>query len=525
VSTGADYTVVIPTLGRPSLAALLGALADGSGPAPVEVLVVDDRPEPAAALAVDPRVTEELRVRVLPGAAAGPAAARNRGWRAAGTTWVAFLDDDVLPPADWRKRLVADLAELAPAVAGSQGRVVVPQPTDRRPTDWERSTAGLETARWITADMAYRREALEAVGGFDERFPRAYREDADLALRVLATGRALVRGQREVTHPVRPAGPWVSVRVQAGNADDPLMRRLHGRGWRRLVGAPRGRRPRHLLTTAAGLGTLTLALSGRRRSAGAVAVLWVAGTAEVALARIAAGPRTAGEVTRMLATSAVLPPAATYHWLRGVWRHRAAGPWQPAPPSVPGSVAVTVAGSAAGTVPAEPAAAVLFDRDGTLVEDIPYNGDPDRVLPVPGAREALDRLRGAGLRLGVVSNQSGIARGLLTATQVAAVNARVERLLGPFDVWQVCPHDPDGGCECRKPRPGMVVRAASTLGVPAERCVVIGDIGSDVEAATAAGARAVLVPTSATRSEEIRSAPVVAPDLGRAVDLVLGGLA
>src|SRR3954463_14430660 len=80
--------------------------------------------------------------------------------------------------------------------------------------------------------------------------------------------------------------------------------------------------------------------------------------------------------------------------------------------------------------------AVLFDRDGTLVRDVPYNGNPDAVVVMPGARQALDRLRADGLRIGVVTNQSGIARGLLTRAQVDAVNARVEELLGPFDSWQ-----------------------------------------------------------------------------------------
>jgi histidinol-phosphate phosphatase family protein len=166
-------------------------------------------------------------------------------------------------------------------------------------------------------------------------------------------------------------------------------------------------------------------------------------------------------------------------------------------------------------------AAALFDRDGTLVEDVPYNGDPAMVRPMPGARAALERLRAAGLRLGVVSNQSGVARGLLTHEQVARVNARVEELLGPFDTWQCCPHGPDDGCACRKPAPGLVLVAAAELGVPADRCVVIGDIGADVAAGRAAGARAVLVPTPVTRAEEVATAPVVAGDLAAAVDWIL----
>jgi histidinol-phosphate phosphatase family protein len=167
--------------------------------------------------------------------------------------------------------------------------------------------------------------------------------------------------------------------------------------------------------------------------------------------------------------------------------------------------------------------AVLLDRDGTLVVDVPYNGDPEQVRPMPGARAALDRLRAEGVRLAVVSNQSGIGRGLLTETEVAAVNRRVEELLGPLGPWLVCPHAPDAGCECRKPAPGLVLAAAERLGVDPERCAVVGDIGADVEAARAAGARAVLVPTPCTRPEEVEAAPERAGDLEEAVDLLLGG--
>ncbi|UNX54783.1 HAD-IIIA family hydrolase [Georgenia sp. TF02-10] len=173
-----------------------------------------------------------------------------------------------------------------------------------------------------------------------------------------------------------------------------------------------------------------------------------------------------------------------------------------------------------------PVRAVLLDRDGTIVVDVPYNGDPERVRPVPGARAALDRLRDAGLALGVVSNQSGIGRGRLTRGQVTAVNARAEELLGPFGTWQVCPHAPEDGCPCRKPAPGLVLAAAAALGVAPAECVVVGDIGADVGAAVAAGARAVLVPTPVTRPEEVATAArmpgvVVVTDLAAAAEHVL----
>jgi histidinol-phosphate phosphatase family protein len=165
--------------------------------------------------------------------------------------------------------------------------------------------------------------------------------------------------------------------------------------------------------------------------------------------------------------------------------------------------------------------AALLDRDDTLIHDVPYNGDPDRVVPMPSAREALDRLRSAGIRLAVVSNQSGVGRGLLSLEQVAAVNRRVDELLGPLEGFFVCPHVPSDACACRKPQPGLMLQAAAALEVPPQRCAVIGDIGADVDAGTRAGARPILVPTSRTRPEEIASAAETAPTLLEAVELLL----
>lgn len=166
---------------------------------------------------------------------------------------------------------------------------------------------------------------------------------------------------------------------------------------------------------------------------------------------------------------------------------------------------------------------VLFDRDGTLVHDVPYNGDPERVRPVDGAREALGLLRDRGFGTGVVTNQSGVARGLLSTADVRRVNERIGGLLGPFDVWAVCPHGPDDGCHCRKPRPGMILWAAGRLCTPPERIAVIGDIGADMEAARRAGSLGILVPTPQTRPEEVAAADHVAADLSTAVRALLSG--
>ncbi|MEO6913687.1 MAG: HAD family hydrolase [Candidatus Baltobacteraceae bacterium] len=137
--------------------------------------------------------------------------------------------------------------------------------------------------------------------------------------------------------------------------------------------------------------------------------------------------------------------------------------------------------------------AVLFDRDGTLIEDVPYSGDPDRVVPLAQARESLDRLRAAGLPVVVISNQSGIGRGMITAAQAESVNRRVEELLGPFDGLFYCPHAPQDDCECRKPKPKLILDAAEALSVPPACCVMVGDKVSDIEAASNAGAQGFLL--------------------------------
>src|SRR3954471_16896482 len=158
-ATDLRYAVVVPTVGRPSLTRLLSGLARARGPAPVEVVVVGGRAGGGEALTLDADSVASLHPRVLRGFARGPAAARNLGWQVTTAPWVAFLDDDVQLAGTWREDLVADLGACDADVAASQARLHVPLPPGRRPTDWERSTAGLETARWATADMAYRREA------------------------------------------------------------------------------------------------------------------------------------------------------------------------------------------------------------------------------------------------------------------------------------------------------------------------------------------------------------------------------
>ncbi|MDT4890995.1 MAG: hypothetical protein QOE97_30 [Pseudonocardiales bacterium] len=359
------FSVVVPTVGRPSLRRLLESLAASAGPRPDAVILADDRCEaaPAPLLATGPGWTAGV-LRVVPSDGRGPAAARNAGWRAAASTWVAFLDDDVEVGASWLAELADDL-DVAADVAASQARIEVPLPVDRRPTDWERGTAGLAVARWITADMAYRRHVLADVGGFDERFPRAFREDADLALRVADAGYRIAAGRRVARHPVRPA-PWTaSITQQRGNADDALMRRLHGAQWFRRAGAVAGRRPAHLVTASVALLAAGAAITRRPRLAVPAAGAWAASTAEFAWARIAPGPRTTREVATMLVTSAAIPLVAASHWLRGTWLHRHARPWTGLGALGPAEV------TRSEEIAASPAVVASFAADDVLAHEEP----------------------------------------------------------------------------------------------------------------------------------------------------------
>lgn len=530
-----DFSIVVPTIGRPQLADLLHSLDHSRGPEPAAVVIVDDRRRPSKDRLVVPSTVSGAPVALLrTEGGRGPATARNLGWRYAASEWVAFLDDDVKVSGAWLEDLQADIEDLGGWVAASQGSIEVPLPGHRRPTDWERNVAGLSDAMWATADMAYRRRALEDVGGFDQRFRRAYREDSDLALRVLGAGWSVLKGRRTISHPVRPPRRFVSLAAQAGNADDVLMRSLHGPRWRERSFAGPGRNGAHLMGTGLLAGAVLASLARRWQLGGCCGLGWALATARFFWQRTVPGPGTRAEVLEMAVTSCAIPPLATYHLARGL-----AGVHRLRSTTVLGAPRYTEAalepdrlasrirfGQVPRPLPADPywaPKALLFDRDGTLIVDRHYLGDPARVTPIPGARAALERVRQAGLATGVVTNQSGLARGLLSEEQLLAVNARVEELLGPFDVWAVCGHSPAADCRCRKPSPGLIEECAEQLGLRPSDCAVVGDIGADVEAAEAAGARAVLVPTRRTRAQEVRRARQVAADIRQAVDLILAG--
>ncbi len=174
--------------------------------------------------------------------------------------------------------------------------------------------------------------------------------------------------------------------------------------------------------------------------------------------------------------------------------------------------------------------AVFFDRDGTIINDNGYLNDPDGVTLVSGAAGAIARVRAAGFTVVVITNQSGIARGTITPAAYAAVAARVNAALGAagaaIDATYMCPHHPDvsGPCDCRKPAPGLYLRAARELDLDLTGSVLVGDRWRDVAPAAQLNARGILVPspvTPACDAEEAQRNALVAPTLSAAVDLIL----
>jgi D-glycero-D-manno-heptose 1,7-bisphosphate phosphatase len=173
--------------------------------------------------------------------------------------------------------------------------------------------------------------------------------------------------------------------------------------------------------------------------------------------------------------------------------------------------------------------AVFIDKDGTLIPDIPYNVDPARITLAPGALEGLRALSAAGYELVVVTNQSGIARGLFPASALVAVERRIRDLLAeaslPLAGFYHCPHSPPDHCLCRKPAPGMLHAAAAALQLDLPRSWLVGDIQTDIQAGVRAGCRTVLVQDRVAPCFWPPHEPLpdfVVPDLAQAAEAILG---
>lgn len=312
-------SVVVPTYRRPELLGrCLGALvAQDLDPQTYEIVVADDAASEATRCQVqDWWAADRPTVRYLPVQHGhGPAAARNAGWRAARGEVIAFTDDDTMPDRGW---LRAGVAALESAEA-AWGRIRVPLP--ERPTDYERNEAGLERAEFATANAFCLRRVLLAVGGFDEQFTAAWREDADLFFTLLEKGCRVVHvPEAVVAHPVRPARWAASLGQQRKSQFNALLYKKHPILYRqRIQSAP----PWHYYGT---VGALLLSLTGTAGGWPAPAWtgsgVWLALTAWLCGRRLRRTSHAPAHVAEMVVTSAVIPLLSVYWRLRGAVRFR-----------------------------------------------------------------------------------------------------------------------------------------------------------------------------------------------------------
>jgi GT2 family glycosyltransferase len=325
-------SIVVPTFHRVGLLmrCLHALLAQRLPPEAYEVVVVDDGREDAVRMAVEGLASRRRRhglptprlsyLRNPDGQ--GPAAARNCGWRMARAPIVAFTDDDTIPDADW---LAAGLAvmDAHPAWSAAAGRVHVPLEgdPDRRPTDHELMTLGLARAEFVTANAFVRRSALAAIGGFDERFRRAWREDSDLQFRLRREQGPVGRADDAVVvHPVRRERWGISLRQQRNAFFDALLYKKHPRLYRESI----RRVPPwdYYLIVALAPTAAVSAAAGQGGVAATALVAMLALVLRIGWRRLRVTDRSPRHAAEMLLTSAAIPFLSVWWRLRGALHFR-----------------------------------------------------------------------------------------------------------------------------------------------------------------------------------------------------------
>jgi len=313
-------SVVIPSYRRPALLAnCLAALENQDFlKEDYEVIVVSDGPDETTRQILETLGKDQPNFRYLSlPEKSGPAAARNRGWQMAQGTLIAFTDDDTLPDENW-------LSSIWQAYDGQEeiaftGRIKVP--VADKPTDYERNTAGLETADFVTANCAVTKKALEKVGGFDERFSTAWREDSDLEFRLLNAGIPIIRQiNARVVHPVRKA-PWgISLKEQKKARFNALLYKKHPALYRKKIQkGPRWDFYAMVLLAALVLTSFVAKVTwlGIAAAAG-----WLVLALRFMWQRLKGASKKGRHVLEMIYTSLLIPFASVYWRLYGACRHR-----------------------------------------------------------------------------------------------------------------------------------------------------------------------------------------------------------
>ena len=317
-------SVVVPTYRRPDLLErCLAALVEQDFPRDgYEVIVCDDGPDAATRQMVErwsERAAGAPLVRYVPVRdTQGPAGARNRGWEIGRGEVIAFTDDDTIPRPGW---LRAGWTAMRPGVAAATGRVIVPLPLTEPPTDYQRDIARMEQAEFVTANAFVRREELARVGGFDERFTAAWREDSDLHFKLLETGGTLVKAPEAIVeHPVRDSAWGSGIGNHRKIAFDALLYKKHPKLYRERI---RRTPPWNYYGIVLALLVLVVGIVLRNTALwlGAFAA-WAVLTGLFFTRRLEGASIAPDHVAEMVWTSIAIPVVAVFWRLVGAFRYR-----------------------------------------------------------------------------------------------------------------------------------------------------------------------------------------------------------
>lgn len=315
-------SVIIPTSKRPQLLArCLTALHKQDVAKNIfEIIVVSDGPDQATKDMIY-RIKKELHtlniVYLETQEKKGPAAARNYGWKMAKGKLVLFTDDDTIPAKDWISNIFASYK--GERYIAFTGKIVVP--ISARPTDYEKNIAGLETADFITANCCCTKEALKKVGGFDERFSMAWREDSDLEFKLITHGIPIHHIDHAiVVHPVREA-PWgVSISDQKKGMFNALLYKKFPVFYRqRIQMSPAWNYYSIVLSTCLLLASI---IAGLKTLAIITLIVWLLITISFIVKRLRHTTKRAGHIFEMIITSFCIPFISVYWQLYGAWRYR-----------------------------------------------------------------------------------------------------------------------------------------------------------------------------------------------------------
>jgi glycosyltransferase involved in cell wall biosynthesis len=316
-------SVVVPTFKRPMLLnrCLEALLAQDFAPLDYEVIIVDDAASDQTRCQVEQYAKRaEMGGHTIRYFAVidshGPASARNIGLYAAYGEIIAFTDDDCIPSPGWLKAGVKDLADNIVAVAG---RIIVPLPP--APTDYEYNASHLAQSEFVTANCFFRRYALIMIGGFDERFTAAWREDSDLIFTLQEhDARCIAAPDAVVIHPVRSAQWGVSIHQQRKSMFNALLYKKHPVLYRQKVQAAP---PWHYYAiVCALLAVLTGAISESWLLACIALGIWIYLTGRFCIQRLQHTSHTASHIFEMIVTSVVIPLLAIFWRLRGAIKFR-----------------------------------------------------------------------------------------------------------------------------------------------------------------------------------------------------------